>query len=89
MFQKKESSDLRESCFWQVCASATKVCGELNLRRKKLIPNIVIPFANSNFIRKTLYNTKKSDFGRFQFVASKVLFWRYSFCDAYWDIYHP
>ena len=62
MFQKKESSDLRESCFWQVCASATKVCGELNLRRKKLIPNIVIPFANSNFIRKTLYNTKKVRF---------------------------
>ena len=79
-FQKKGCSNLRESCSWQVFV--TKVYGELNLRRKLLIPNISIrrwPLANSNFIRKFLFNEKMPHgwfevyFGRFQFVASKVI----------------
>ena len=72
MFRKKESSALRESCIWQVYV--TKVCGELNLRRKILIPNIVIPPLQIRTLSEKLYITqKKSDFGRFQFVASKVI----------------
>ena len=48
--------------------------GELNFGPKILIPNIVIPLLQVRTLSEKFYITqKKSDFGRFQFVASKAI----------------
>ena len=67
MFRKKESSDLRE--FVHLASLRYKSMWRVKFEAKNTNPqHRHNPFANSNFIRKTLYNTKR------------IRFWPFSVC---------